>query len=535
MGSEAALPLTGSRAYSGNGHRATIAEPSNITRDECLALARCGAEAWNAWREMFPVRGRLPTCYENGADFTEQDLSAGLFDFSGFRFGHDADFSEAKFGTVFFLGAEFGDCTRFIGVRFGERTLFQGARFGREACFAHSVFGVDCSFFNCEFAQYASFRGALFGESLSFRGSIFGDNAEFDWAHFDHRSSFAGTLFSGSASFVAASIGFEADFSGLMVGGALSFEAAKFEGQVKFRGLSWGELKQELQELEFSDGVDVLEAHAKEWHASPWVFKAVNFCGARFEGSVDFSDRHFEGVTEFARTAFFTESPGWYAVGDALVSHVGEELIANESGSMYLPEGRQVQFAWVPNFFQCKLHQNTSFEGAVFPKADGSSHAARAYGVLKLAFSHQQATREEQRFFRLEMAEEAKAAESSNNPARWLYVAYRELSDFGFSINRPLILLICVLALTSLLYAWQAGLHHCFPTEAACNKTGPLIQFAAASALPGFEKFAEPASKQLFGEQLGVWTVLTLLLHKAVSLLALFLIGLALRNLFKMK
>ncbi len=87
----------------------------------------------------------------------------------------------------------------------------------------------------------------------------------------------------------------------------------------------------------------------------------------------------------------------------------------------------------------------------------------------------------------------------------------------------------------SVLYAWQAGLHPCVPAENVCNKTGPLIQFAAAHALPGFEKLAEPASKLLFGDQLGVWTVLTLLLHKAVSLLALFLIGLALRNLFKMK
>jgi hypothetical protein len=33
----------------------------------------------------------------------------------------------------------------------------------------------------------------------------------------------------------------------------------------------------------------------------------------------------------------------------------------------------------------------------------------------------------------------------------------------------------------------------------------------------------------------GGWTTLTLVLHKAVSLLALFLIGLALRNLFTMK
>ena len=68
-----------------------------------------------------------------------------------------------------------------------------------------------------------------------------------------------------------------------------------------------------------------------------------------------------------------------------------------------------------------------------------------------------------------------------------------------------------------------------------CTMTSSLIHFTLGQALPGFEKFTEPATEALFGGQPGVWTVLTLLLHKAVSLLALFLIGLALRNLFKMK
>lgn len=133
------------------------------------------------------------------------------------------------------------------------------------------------------------------------------------------------------------------------------------------------------------------------------------------------------------------------------------------------------------------------------------------------------------------MAEEAKAAERSHDPAKWLYIAYRDLADFGFSVRRPALLLVIALLLMLPLYAWQAGLQACWPNSAGCSMAGTLIQFATAHALPGFEKLAEPASKTLFGDQLGVWTVLTLLLHKAVSVLALFLIGLALRNLFKMK
>ena len=524
--------MTVPRTYHGNSQTATIADPSNITRDECLALALCGSTAWNAWRIEFPVVGRWPGLHKNCADFNRQDFSSEFFVFSGFKFGHQADFSGAKFWCAFFIGAEFGDSADFIEVQFGDRSSFEGAKFGIEAHFDRCIFGTDSSFADCELEARASFLGAHFGSSFSFRGAVLGNEAKFDWAHFDQFSSFQGALLEGDASFEATSFGAPMDFSGLMAGGALSFEAAKFEGQTTFRGLSWGTLKQELQ---LGDRVSVLERTAKQWHASPWVFKAISFRGAKFEGSVDFSDRHFEGITEFAATGLDTQAPGVFDTEVALASHVGKELIANEFGSLYLPEGRHTQFAWAPDFFQCKLHQNTSFEGAVFPEADGSSDAARAYGVLKLAFSQQQATREEQRFFRLEMAEEAKAAESSNNPSRWLYVAYRELADFGFSIRRPVILFASTLMFMTMLYAWEAELHFCLPNEATCNKTGSLIQFATASAVPGFEKFAEPASKQLFGEQLGVWTVLTLLLHKAVSLLALFLIGLALRNLFKMK
>lgn len=520
------------RTYSGNGHTATIADPENITRDECLALARCGATAWNKWREEFPVRGDWPGPYKNCANFASQGICLEQVDFSEFKFGHGADFSDAKLWNGFFASAEFGHNARFIGVQLEGRPCFDGARFGLEACFDRSEFAPYTSFSACEFDSRATFHSARFGESFNCGGAVFGDGAEFDWSHFDQFASFQGTLFQGCASFVGASFGSSADLSGLMAGSTLSFDGARFEGQTTFQGRSWGALKRELQ---LGEGKSALETFANEWHASPWVFKAISFQGATFGGSVDFSDRHFEGVTEFSSTRSDIEIYWFSTFDDPLASNVRDELASNEFERVYLPEGRSVRFTWPPDFFQCKLHQNTSFDRAVFPSADGSEDSARAYRVLKLAFSQQQATREEQRFFRLEMAEEAKAAEKSHAPAKWLYIAYRELADFGFSIRRPTLLLVITLLLMLPLYAWQAGLQACWPGATGCGMTGPLIQFASAHALPGFEKLAEPASKTLFGDQLGVFTVLTLLLHKAVSVLALFLIGLALRNLFKMK
>lgn len=516
-----------SSTYSGNGHIATIADPENITRDECLALALCGADEWNKWRVSHPVRGGWSEPYKNLADFTGQDFSTEFVDFGSFQFGNGADFSGSKFFQVIFNDAQFGRDARFTDVLVEEWASFSAAKFGTDAGFDRCRFGDSVSFEECQFDSRATFVCSHFGQSLSMQGAVLGDGACFDWARFGQRSSFIGALLVGDATFVATTIGPEADFSGLLVGGSLSFEAAVFEGQTKFVGLSWGALNQQVRVSA------LLERLAKDRQASPWVFKSISFQGARFEGSVDFSDRHFEGVTEFTRTRFPIFVP--FMMEDRISGRTANDVVSFESGQVGLPEGRHVVFATVPEFFQCKLHQNSSFDGAIFPTAQGTDEAARAYRVLKQAFSTQQATREEQRFFRLEMAEEAKAAENSSDPAQWLYIAYRELADFGFSVRRPALLLGVTLLLMLPLYAWQAGLQACWTSSADCSMTGPLIQFASAHALPGFEKLAEPASRTLFGDQLGVWTVLTLLLHKAISVLALFLIGLALRNLFKMK
>lgn len=537
--------MAGSETYNGNGQTAVIADPENITRDECLALAQCGATPWNTWRNKHPSTGGWSAPYKNIADFSGRDFTGEFVDFQEFSFGHGADFTDTKFYQVVFNSAEFGRDARFTGAQFESWASFEGARFGPDAGFNRCRFGALTTFEVCQLDSRATFLGATFDETLNMRGVVFGDETSFDWASFGHGASFVGALFVGNASFIAATIGFGADFSGLMVGGSLSFEATIFEGQTSFQALSWGALNHESRASSF------LEELAKDRQASPWVFKAISFQGARFEGSVDFSDRHFEGVTEFSKTRFEIDVP--FLMEDCLPSRVCKELIPSEGGRMRLPSGRHVEFAMVPEFFQCKLHQNSSFEGAVFPTAQGTEDAARAYRVLKQAFSAQQATREEQRFFRLEMAEEALMArplwtmlstwwarpkqgpQVEIPPPRFLYRLYARISNFGFSIARPLGLFFASLLVAAGFYALQADLTACWLPGVPCTTTGPLIQFTVAHALPGFEKLAEPASNALFGKNLGVWTVLTVVLHKAVSLLALFLIGLALRNLFKMK
>jgi uncharacterized protein YjbI with pentapeptide repeats len=425
-----------SRTYEGNGHSVTIADPKNITKDECLALARCGKEAWNSWRREFPTWISAKQYICNSVVFSKLDLREESIDFSGF---------------------EFGDCAYFIGTKLSEEANFTGANFGREAYFFGAQFGSRTNFEYAQFGDMASFEGALLGNVANFNGAQFGHQASFDGAQFGPRASFEGTQFDSFASFSARS----------------------------WEMIAWvyGDLINEAQNL------------AKERDQSPRSFQSITFKNAVFSGSIDFENRDFSSTTDF-------------------------------SGA---------RFGQAPTFHGTKLHQDTTFDDAIFPSAKrGNDSASRAYRTLKLAFAQQQAIREEQRFFKLEMEEEA-ARETGWR--RWLYRAYRELSDFGFSLSRPTWLLLATSFIAALLYAWQAGLTFSLNN----THTAALVQFSIASAIPGLEKLAEPAAIRLFGEvskgvaAYGLPTVITLLAHKAISLLALFLIGLALRNLFKMK
>ena len=82
--------MAASKTYAGNNLNnlsVTLADPENISRDECLSLAEAGQAAWNTWRNEYPAR-YLEGKWHNNADFSNRTFaSAGPFDFLGFYFG----------------------------------------------------------------------------------------------------------------------------------------------------------------------------------------------------------------------------------------------------------------------------------------------------------------------------------------------------------------------------------------------------------------------------------------------------------------
>lgn len=461
--------------------------PDNISQAGCLALALKSNEAgcvgkgyvvWNAWRRAFPV---LHLSIVNHANFQESEFTE-VMNFRLFEFGYAANFQK----TIFRKKANFDH------AKFGTSTDFGFSYWADGASFKWTQCEADIKFNNSYWCNHANFLGAQF-VSANFHLSYFKNGACFIGAGWADYVIFSSCFFN-----------------------HLSCEAAE-----------WNYLK-----TRFYDSIllfDELKNYANKIGSNPAVFEGLFFTGSQFEGGVDFSNRKFSKTSLFNQTENFN---------DILRNGIGIPL-KDVMGNIQHVEHigiHPVFFRVAPKFFGCELHQDTSFEGAEFPKPTGSEEAARIYRTLKLAFNKQQAIREEQRFFKLEMEEETLR---ETGLKRWLFKAYKKLSDYGFSITRPLNYGgLSVMALTAV-YGLLSWLGQCGLTVRACQFAPQWLEFSLLQTLPlpGLDKLSEAASKVFWPA--GAWWGLVLsalvILHKTISLAALFLVGLALRNLFKLK
>ncbi len=455
-------------------------KPDRISKAGCLALYQKSIEVgaggtfhvlWNAWREAFPLRNDKVR-WLNKVDFSEVDFDAIHHDnFSMFMFGDHADFRDAKFAERSrFKQTHFGIESDFSHAVWGRHSNFDDARWGDGSTFKAAQWGADCSF-----------EGAVWGDDVRFRGACWEKNARFIRTRFGVNSYFRGARWSRNPSFFGARFGEHADLRGTQFSYGTDFRNTSWGDGVNFQARTWDQLRQDFTT---DDLWKKSKQEAEDWGSSPDAFLDIDFSGAVFEGSADFSNRHFKTKTRFVGTTFHK----------------------------------------APLFHGCELHQDTSFDGATFPKPTGDKDASRAYETLKLAFSKQQAVRAEQDFFRLEMDEETRREKRLKWLAFWLYNLF---SDYGFSIGRPLLLLLA----STFWFAWIKGdLSNpsvCWITDSNCTL---LIKesLALGLSLPGLDAGSKVSyqAQSWFG---------FLLLHKVISLAALFLMGLALRNLFKFK
>lgn len=527
--------------------------PDNITKAGCLALLRLGNKDWNVWRKKHPVKTirQTPTDftivrYENAVDFSEIDFEKmGIRLFCFLEFGNGAQFTNAKFRShTTFIRSRFGDDVNFDNTQFGAQTSFHSSRFGNNANFRDARFGKDTNFseiefgentyfFHSEFEGEACFDTALFEHCADFSDAIFKGKVNFSRAMFGAHSRFVNLIFLMDVNFFGVRFGRDLYFVGTHFCKDVTFKGAQFSEETYFMGaqfdgkVNFVAISEEALANPYKTFYD--RQNSKKWseNLSPAysdTFNSINFNGANFLDSVNFTGRLFEGSTSFGRLT----SPMTIRRFNSYGTTLEEEL----------PKGKPVVFKQAPLFHNCKLHQDTTFDGAHFPapSVDPSKNdeQARAYRTLKLAFAQHQATREEQRFFRLEMAEEAMLAPITQ---RWLFNAYRIVSKYGFSLSRPVALLLGAQVFFLIIYGWLAGLSPCFYWQTNCYFNYTWLEFGLLQSipLPGMDTWNDTLQKELFPKGVINLVTISVILHKLISLFTLFLIGLALRNLFKMK
>jgi uncharacterized protein YjbI with pentapeptide repeats len=465
-----------------DGSLGSIEQPS---KKGFLEIARKGAAAWNAWRETYPHV--MP-------DFSGTNFRGTPIDFSEFCF------SNASLGIscVDFSGAVFGDKNCFRKTHFGDYADFSGAHFFVRADFSQANFGI-----NTDFSE------AVFDGTAVFEWTHFGDSVDFQTTEFNGFANYSYCTFLGNCFFTRATFQYNANFKGAAFSGFATFHAAKFCFEMIF------------VEALFNDTVDFSAVTKDDAPISSRQFQHASFSGATFHNRARFTGRQFLAATDFG---VLRGKPA-------------------EDGKP--PKDKPTVFMGIPDFHGCKFHQDTSFDGAVFD-TPLNQEAARAFRTLKLAMEQLKATREEQRFFRLEMK-----AEHPNLPwgKRWLSTLYSLFSDYGFSLWRPVVWLLSLSLVFGIAYGLLANTctSNADCTQAAeaakvassDERTSAIIKYTLASVapVPGLDKMQTELRAPLFGHHGWVpIAALTLeILHKIVALLMVFLFALALRNLFKMK
>lgn len=277
------------------------------------------------------------------------------------------------------------------------------------------------------------------------------------------------------------------------------------------------------QRLTCYEAIDQARQWSDERNAGPDIFHDLDFSGASFEKRLDFTGRQFLGFANF----------------EALPKGYEKKTVIHDQATLrYFRDLKDIRwrleklrethtrFQSAPVLDRCQNLHSLQFDDRNFPKATGNKQAEIAYRSLKHAFGQQQAVREEQRFFRLELEEE-RVRETGFKC--FLLTLYKLSSCYGTSVWLPLFFWFVLAVISSGLYVEPSTQEACFVLAQNCTWDTEAFRRSLFHSVPfgGLPELKDHALS--WCHSLGI------VLHKAFALVFLFLIGLALRNLFKLK
>jgi uncharacterized protein YjbI with pentapeptide repeats len=239
-----------------------------------LALAARGKNAWNRWRSQ---HRNVAVTFE-GIDFT--DAANADINFCGYVFGNNCNFSGTIFGNGPWHFEPFvPGMPNFRQSQFGDDATFAGAFFGDRAFFLESVFGDRADFRAATFGDFSLAAVAKFKGSADFSGAIFGPQVKF-----------SETTFRGPVRMDAWSLQQWREFKQALI-------------SASSRMSSWTDQKKEKY-------LSVSENLAKHG-IGPDTFTAIHFSSARFLGQAIFLERRFGRYTSYFKNTRFDQPPSF--------------------------------------------------------------------------------------------------------------------------------------------------------------------------------------------------------------------------------
>lgn len=318
-----------------------------------------------------------------------------------------------------------------------------------------------------------SFEDFVFTGIANFVGAKFHPNAVFNRAEFRRNALFSYAQFDADAMFIDSKFGEDATFAGTKFSGTLWFSGAEVRGDAFFDNAQFGEFAW-FRGAQFRQDASFTKVD---------FAGSATFEGATFEGAVFIQDAAFRFVPDFRHTEFR--------------KHV-------------TLHGVQVTFASEPN-------------PLFFSKTPGDTDADKYRRLKELAVAARDHDRE-QYFFACEL--KSKRFHETRGLALVPSYLYEWFSDFGRSLARPTVFIFLIWFICGLIYA-------------DFGKQGEISDGLIYSArrllpVPGSPGDALNALEQrLFAESVPAGVFALTLLEGFLGAVFLFLIGLALRNRFR--
>jgi uncharacterized protein YjbI with pentapeptide repeats len=356
---------------------------------------------------------------------------------------------------------------------------FTLSHFDRYVNFSRFLFWRQAKFDLAKFSDGAEFEAATFHGPAEFYSATFSYDANFDSAIFSDRTNFKNTTFD-RAHFSSATFSHDAFFISPTFGYA-DFSSVNFLGSADFDAGTFSGIAS-FSSAKFFGNADFVGG----------TFSAVDFSSATFSSDLSFINMKFDAITSFADTKFR---------------------------------------ASVPDFRGATMHEATEWHGAIWPKPPKDKDAAQAqvyaYERLKQEMERLKKHEDEQRFFRYELRARRELAGWGN----WiLNLVYWASSNYGQSVALPVIWLVALLATGGAVFYLT---HPTNPVTAVLT-----IWHAAALSFGNIFPFVPITHELISASPVTSWSRIEKTIGVAQTLLGtplLFLLGLALRNRFRMR